>query len=60
MTPKELDFFHKLIEDTAKAAYQHGYDEAKAGKPLNPDVFRMTAGNKLVLKKELNSFMKKR
>lgn len=59
MTPKEFDFFYKLLEDMAKAAYQHGYDEAKAGKPLNLDVFKMSVGNKLVLKKELNSFTKK-
>lgn len=59
MTPKELDFFHKLIEDTAKAAYAIGHEEGRASKPLNTDKFRMSPGSKMVLKKELNSFTKK-
>lgn len=60
MTPKELDFFHKLIEDTAKAAYTMGHADGKAAKPLNTDKFRMSPGSKLILKKELNSAVKKR
>lgn len=60
MSPKEFAFFCNLIEETAKAAYTLGHADGKADKPLNTDAFRMNTGNKLVLKREINSLTKKR
>lgn len=60
MTPKEFDFFVDLIEKTAKAAYEHGHADGRADKPLNTEQFYISRGHRLVLKKELNSFVKRR
>lgn len=60
MTPKEFLFFCNLIENTARAAYEFGHKDGEARKPLNKEQFRITEGNKLSLKKELNKVTKTR
>lgn len=53
MTKQEWDFVLKLVQDTARRAYEIRDEEVKAGKPLNPEQFILTAGHKLTLEKEL-------
>lgn len=60
MSPKEFFFFCKLIEDTARAAYEYGHKDGAERKPLNKEQFRITESNKLALKKELNKVTKTR
>jgi hypothetical protein len=53
MTKQEWDFVMRLLEQTAKAAYELREQEAVAGQPFKPGQFVIGPGHKLVLEKEL-------
>lgn len=60
MTPKEFNFLCQTLEEASAQAYVYGYEECEKHKPMNAQQFRLTEGNKLVLKKEINKLSKTR
>jgi hypothetical protein len=60
MTPQDWSFVMTLVRETTIRAYQHGHEEAKAGKRPNPTQFALNRGHLLQLQKARSDFDKKR
>lgn len=60
MTPKEFDFLFGLLEETSRAMYQRGYDDAKAGKPIADQSFTVGKNNRLLIKTNLKKLTERR
>lgn len=60
MTPKELEILYTSIEMTAEEFFRKGYEAAKAGKPLDEQPFKLSKGNRLLIKTNLEKATKKR
>lgn len=60
MTPKEYEIVFGLIEHAAKHAYELGYADAKAKKPLKNEGFAVSKANRLAIKTFLNKQTQRR
>lgn len=45
ISEKSYAKLHRLLEAIAKAAYEQGYKDSQAKKPMNPEAVRVAIGN---------------
>jgi hypothetical protein len=60
LTPQFLKIFYETIEHLSEEFYRRGYEDAKAGKPLENKGFSLSPANRLAIKTAISKLTKSR